>query len=366
MKVICDRAGLVEALKLTSAVVVSRTPKPVLTCVKLTASDSALTLAATDLEVAIRLTTAKVEIAEPGEVLLPADKLTQIVDTAVEPTVSIETEEDAAHIRGADSHFKIYGFSPGDFPPVPEFEDEPDFETGAGQLSQLIHQTIYATARENSRYAINGVLIEREGKQLNVVATDGHRLALAKGTCKVARSDNRAAIIPTKALQLLLRLLHDPDGTVKVKIAENRALISTGDAVLTSNLVEGNFPPFRDVIPKDGDKKATVSTDVMASAVRRAALLTNEESKGVSLSLDSDGLTLTSRAPEMGEAQIKVDLAAYEGEPISVGFNPHYILDALKVAPSDQIILDMKAPNKPGILRSGSDFLYVIMPVSLE
>ena len=366
MKVICDRAALVDALKLASAAVVSRTPKPVLTCVKLTAADGSLTLASTDLELAIRITTAKVDIGEPGEALIPADKLTQIVDTAEDPTVSIETEGDAAHIRGRDSHFKVFGYPPADFPPVPEFDGEPDFETNAEQLCQLINRTIYATARENSRYAINGVLIEREGKQLNIVATDGHRLALAKGNCKVAKSDNRSAIVPTKTLQLVLRLLHDSDATVKVKIADNQVLFDTPDALLASNLVEGNFPPFRDVIPKDGDKKVTLATDLLASAVRRAALLTNEESKGVRLSIDDEGLTLSSRAPEMGEAEIKVDVSAYDGEPIAVGFNPHYILDALKVAPADQVNLDLKAPNKPGVLRGGKDFLYVIMPVSLE
>jgi len=366
MKLICDRVALLEALKLASAVVVSRTPKPVLTCVKLTADESSLKMVATDLEVALHLKTSKVEVAEPGEVLVPADKLTQIVDTAVDPTVSIETEDDAAHIRSQDAHFKIYGYPPADFPPMPQFEGDPDFETSAGQLRQLINQTIYATARENSRYAINGVLIEREGKHLNVVATDGHRLALAKGDSKSARTDNRSAIIPTKGLQLILRLLHDSDTLVKVKIADNQAMFDTGDAVLLSNLVEGNFPPFRDVIPKDGDKKATLATGVLASAMRRAALLTNEETKGVRLSVDGDGITLSSRAPEIGEAEIKVELPAFEGEAIDIGFNPHYILDALKVVSSDQVVFDLKAPNKPGVIRSGSQFLYVIMPVNLQ
>ena len=212
MKVICDRGALVESLNVIGGVVVTRTPKPVLTCVKLTAEKDALTLAATDLEVALRLTTPRVEVSDPGEALVPADKLTQIVRESVDPTLTLETEQESVHITGADSHFKVFGQTVKDFPPVPQFKGDADFEIEAGELTRLIHQTIYATARENSRYAINGVLIERDGKKLSVVATDGHRLALARGDCSAAKENGGAhsAIIPTKALNLLLRLFGRP------------------------------------------------------------------------------------------------------------------------------------------------------------
>jgi DNA polymerase-3 subunit beta len=130
--------------------------------------------------------------------------------------------------------------------------------------------------------------------------------------------------------------------------------------------VDGNFPPYKDVVPKDGDKKASVSTDLFISGVRRAALLTNEESKGVRMAFAPGGLTLRSRAPEMGEAEINVDLAEYAGEPLEIGFNPGYLLDALKVVDENQVQLEFNAPNKPGVLRTGPNFLYVIMPVNLQ
>ncbi|MEE9211299.1 MAG: DNA polymerase III subunit beta [Phycisphaeraceae bacterium] len=366
MKVICDRSALVESLNLVGGVVVSRTPKPVLTCVKLTAESGGLTLAATDLEVAVHLTTPRVEVADQGQALVPADKLNQIVRESVDPTLTLETEKDLTHIKGQDSHFKLMGYPVGDFPPVPEFEGDADFEIVAGELHRLIAQTIFATARENSRYAINGVLVDRDANKLSVVATDGHRLAMATGTCRAAGDGKRTAIVPTKALQLLLRLLDDGEQTVRVKVADNQILFATETAVLASNLVEGNFPPYKDVVPKDGDKKATLGTDILASAMRRAALLTNEESKGVRLSFTKDGLTVTSRAPEMGEAEIGVECPKYDGDPIDIGFNPYYILDALKVADEDEITLEFKAPNKPGIIKTGPNFLYVVMPVNLQ
>ncbi len=366
MKVICDRGALVEALNLVGGAVVSRTPKPVLTCVKLTANDGSLTLAATDLEVAVRFTTLRVEVQEAGEALVPADKFRQIVSESLDATLTLESDQEATHIRGQDSHFKVLGYPVGDFPPLPQFTGDADFTISSHELGSLVSRTIYATARENSRYAINGVLIEREGNKLAVVATDGHRLALARGTCEATRADNRAAIVPTKGLNMLQRFLGDEDQPVKVKIADNQILFLTETALLASNLVEGNFPPYKDVIPRDGDKKATLATQPLMSAVRRAALLTNEESKGVRMSFKKDGLTLSSRAPEMGEAEISVDLPAYEGEPVDIGFNPAYMLDVLKVVTTDQVTLDLRAGNKPGVVRSGDDFLYVLMPVNLQ
>lgn len=365
MKVICDRGALAEALNLASGAVLPRSPKPVLLNVKLTAGNGVVTLAATDLEVALHIAVSQVEVQKEGATLLQADKLTAIVRESVDPTLTIESDEEAGHIRGTDSHFKIFAQSVDEFPPVAPFEGQADFEMNAGQLNDLVARTIFATARETSRYAINGVLMEREGKKLNMVATDGRRLALARGTCNNASKEAVECIVPTRALQLLGRLLSDPSATVRVKISENQAHFATDTATLTTNLVEGNFPPYKDVIPKDQDRKAVIASDVLASAVRRAALLTNEESKGVRFAFSADGLKLSSRAPEMGESEVNVAVESYSGEPVEIGFNPQFVTDAMKVVDSDQVTIELKASNKPGTLRVGNDFLYVIMPVSL-
>ncbi len=370
MKVTCDRGALVESLTLVGGVVVARTPKPVLRCVKLSAQDGLLFLASTDLEVSVRVSTPRVEVTESGEALVPCDKLVQIVRESVDPTLELVVEKDVAHIRGPDSHFQIYGQAVSDFPPDPQFTGDPDFQINAGQLSQLIGKTIFAAARETSRYAMNGVLLEREGKKLTVVATDGRRLALAKGDCgsikDSADTAKHAAIIPTKALHMLQRLFVDADQDVRVRIADNQIVFGTDQMVLSSNLVEGNFPPYKDVVPKDGDRKATLNTEIFARAVRRAALLTTEESKGVRMAFTGDGLTISSRAPDLGEAEVRADVVSYEGEPVEIGFNPQFVLDALKVVDGDEVVLDLKAANKPGLMRSGSNFLYVVMPVNLQ
>lgn len=366
MKVICDRSALVDALNLVGQVVAQRTPKPALTCVRLTAAEGTLSLDATDMEVSIRLATSRVEVAEPGEALIPASKLNDIVREAHDPTLTITTQQEQAEITGQDSRFKIFGYPISDFPELSSTEGDPDFTVSAAELHRLVALTIFATARENSRYAMSGVLFDREKNKLCVVATDGHRLALAKGSCSGGTDQPVTAIVPTKALTLLLRLFDDAEQTVAVKVKDGQIVFASEQAVLTSKLQEGNFPPYKDVIPKDGDKKATLATDLLISGIRQAALLTNEESKGVRMAFADNALTLSSRAPEMGEAEIKVELPEYQGEPLDIGFNPTYLLDALKVVDESQVHFEFKAGNKPGVMRTGPNFLYVIMPVNLQ
>ncbi len=395
MKVICDRGALLDAINLISGAVAARTPKVQLTCVKLSATKKGnageLTLLATDAEISLRLKLAQVDVQQAGDALIPADKLRQIISAEdSEPTLTLETENEMMHIKGQDAHFKVFGYNVADYPPVPEIagviagsdanKAKAVFSQNAGALAATVSRTLFATARENSRYAINGVLMKRDGKKMEMVATDGRRMAMCRATLTGASDKDAKAIsciVPTKALNMLMRLIGNPDDQVQIAITDNQVFFGVGaatgksethHAVLSSTLVEGTFPPYEDVIPKDQDKKVTFDRDVVSSAVRRAALLTNEESRGVRMAFKSKGkqLELSSRAPEMGEARVEVGLAGYEGEDIEIGFNPTFITDALKVMNDPQVIMELKAPNKPGVIKSGADFVYVVMPVNLQ
>jgi DNA polymerase-3 subunit beta len=370
MKLVCSRDALAETLSIAGSVVASRSPAPVLLCLRLVAKDGLLTISATDTEIGLELGIAEVDIQEDGEALIPADKLNQIVRSSSDDSISIHVKGTEALITGKDSKFKVFGYATSEFPGVQQFDEENiAFESDTSTMRRLIGRTLFATAVENSRYAINGVLLEREGRHLRLVATDGRRLAVARGECASAADDNSTLIIPSKALNVLSRLMSDPDEPVRVAATRTQVLFRVGEGpgapVLSSNLVEGSFPPFEDVIPKDQDKRVSFNAVALTSAVRRAALLTNEESKGVRLSFDASTLTLSSRAPEMGEAEIKVELDEYSGEPIEIGFNPTYLTEALKHADSENIMIELKAPNKPGVIKVGNDFTYVVMPVSL-
>ena len=367
MKVICNRGALLEALTVSGTVVASRTPKPSLQCVKLSALEKSLTVMATDLEVAIRYIDHQVQIDEPGEALVPADKMRDIVRESVDDTLSIEIAGDNAIIKGQDSNFKIFTQNVAEFPPIPDFEGEPQFEVAGGHLKQLIGQTLFAAAKESSRYAFNGVLVNVKGKKISLVATDGRRLAMAKGDLVSDNSgkDGVRAIVPAKALTLIDKLVDDPEEAVGFQIKENQILVHTSSATLTSSLVEGQFPPFEDVIPKDCDKKMTASTADFLAKIRLASLLTTEESKGVRLAFSKKGLVLSSRSPESGEATVNFP-CKFEGSDVEIGFNPTFLIEALRVVDSDDISLELTAANRPGLLKGGQDFLYVIMPVNLQ
>ena len=369
MKLICDRLSLSDALTMASGVVASRTPTPVLTCLKLVAKAGTLQISATDSEIGLVITVPNVDVKEDGEALIPADKLNQIVRACDDSTVTLSVDRTLATISTEGSTFKVFGYEPREFPGVRRAGDRSDFEVDAGTLRRLVHRTAFATARDDSRYAISGVLVDRKKSQLRLVATDGRRLAVARGSCKGGDGDS-TFIVPTKALNALLKLMADPDASVKVLRDGNQVFFQVGDAAsgatLVSSVDERAFPPFEDVIPKEHDRRATCDAGELVGAIRRASLLTNEESKGVRLSFAQKQLTLTSRAPEMGESEVRIDGVAYQGEPIDIAFNPTFILDVLKVIDSEQVIIEMKAPNKPGVIKVGADFTYVVMPVSLQ
>jgi DNA polymerase-3 subunit beta len=377
MKLVCDRLSLSDALTMASGVVAARTPRPVLLCLKLVAkksgSDNLLQISATDGEIGLVISVPNVDIKEEGEALIPADKLNQIVRACDDSTVSISVDRTLATISTESSTFKVFGYEPREFPGVRRAGDRTDFEVDAGTLRRLVNRTIFATAREDTRYAFNGVLVERKKSQLQLVATDARRLALARGSCKGGEGDGAkdlSFIVPTKALNALMRLLTDPDAAVRVSRDGTQVTFVVGDAAsgatLVANVDERNFPPFNDAIPKDHDRRATCDAGELGGAIRRASLLTNEESKGVRMSFNGKQLTLTSRAPEMGESEVRIDGVAYQGEPIDIAFNPTYILDVLKVIDSEQVVIEMKGPNLPGAIKVGADFTYVVMPVSLR
>ncbi|MDP7005087.1 MAG: DNA polymerase III subunit beta [Phycisphaerales bacterium] len=370
IKANCEREALVDAMALITGVVAGRTPTPALQCVRVIGDDGRLTLAATDTEVSLTLSIDRVELEQDGEVLVPADKLSQIARSCDDNTLDIVGDDDAMVVRSSDSRFKVFGFPISEAPDIACFEDtEPDFTIECDVFRTLMERTTFAAATDHSRYAINGVHLDLDGSQVRLVATNGHRLALATGACN-NNTDKKDCIIPTKAMTLLKRLLSDGDGSVAVKVESGRVVFHVDNgsgctSTLTSNLVEGTFPPFEDVIPKDLDRKVVINRGALHRAVRRAHLMTNEESRGVRLIFNDATLKIKSQAPETGEAEIEVPIESFTGETLEIAFNPVYIMDALKVITADEVTIELKKSEKPGLVRSGNNFIYIIMPVNL-
>ncbi|HOW69163.1 MAG TPA: DNA polymerase III subunit beta [Phycisphaerae bacterium] len=365
MHAIVNRSGLVEVLNLATSVVASRTPKDILKSVRLTTTDDGLLISATDLEVGLRGVVRQVEVKSPGESLLPADKLMQIARESMDETLSIEDDGEKCHITGQDSIFDIYGHDPHEYPPVPDLEGPADLEIDSQVLHRLIERTVFSVAKENTRYAINGVLWEKRGRKLSLVATDGRRLAWATGsTERVNSDDDRKMIVPAKTVSVLQRVLGSIEQQVAVQFSDNQVVVAGAGYTVSSALVEGHFPPYEEVIPQDNDKRIELPTESFLSAVRRASLLANDQSKGVRLHFGDGKLVLSSRAPEQGEATVSM-VVDYAGPPLEIGFNPVFLTEALRVAASPIVTAELKDGMRPGIFRVGGDFVYLVMPVSL-
>ncbi len=363
MKFSINRSEFADALAVAVSVAASRTTKQSLRGVLLDAHDDYLLVTATDLEVGVRLHVTQVQVESVGRTLVPADKISQIVRESSDEILQLELDDQVLHLRGGDSHFQIFALEADDFPPVPRLEEEPDFDLDVTSLRRMTEWTVFAAARENTRYAINGILWDRKGEQLTMVATDGRRLA--KAVHSVTAGDDRWAIVPAKGMQLFTRVIPESDEKVAVKITSNQILLQTPRATVSCVLLEGHFPKYEEVIPDDLDKTVICDTHDMHSAVRRVSLLANEESRGVRMAFSKGSLKLTSRAPEQGEAVISLPIR-YDGGEFEIGFNPTFLSDVLRVVSEDQVEFDFREPNRPGVFRQGDDFLYVIMPVSLS
>jgi DNA polymerase-3 subunit beta len=367
MRLNFNRTALADALGILTSVVPSRTPKPILRCVQVTADQKGVRICATDLEVGINYLVSEVQVEEAGEVIVPADRLTAIVRESTDEVLSLRAEDGTCKIEGADSHFTIYGQEPGQYPAVPSFDAQADIEITLGNLQAGIRQCLFATAKESTRYALNGVLWEIKGKKLSLVATDGRRLARCRVSLASAPTEQIAkakVIVPAKTMTLLDKLGGSEKDMVMVKLVDNQILFNCANVVISSNLVEGNFPKYEDIIPEGYDKKLVLSTEAVLSAVRRSALLTSEESRGIKLSIGKNSLVFSGRAPEAGDAQVDMPID-YKAEPIEIGFNPQFLIEALRVIKTSEFELELGQADRPGLIKSGANFLYVLMPINL-
>ena len=364
MKVLCQTDKLLEALQVVSAAVVTRTPKPALQCVLVEVQSDNMTLVATDLQVGIRYQLDQVTVEAPGKGLIPADRFLAIVRECPDKTLTLAIQGDACRIDTSDSHFTLNTSDVESFPTVPESDGPDGLKITAGTLRSMIHRTLFAAARESSRYAINGVLWAAEGKNLLMVATDGRRLAQVRAPL-VAGTSEITAIVPVKTMTLLDRCLAETDQEVIICFQENRIVAKLPRVTLSSTLVEGTFPKYQEVVPHDCTIKVQLKTEALLSALRRAALLTTENSQGVRIQFSKKRAVLTGRAAETGEGTVELAIE-YPYDDLEMGFNPHYLVEALRVVGTEEVSLELKAANTPGLVRAGEDFLYVVMPVNLS
>ncbi len=368
MKTICHREGLLSACQLASAAVAARDIKPILKNLKALVADDRCTLMATDLELGIRLEVRGIKVEEPGEALLPTARLISILREATDDELVIEASPDACFIRGTSVEFEMPGEDPAAFPDIPSFAEEKYHEITAGLLREMTRRTIFAAATaENSRFgATTGILIELEDDKATMVATDGRRLALASGAAHSHgghTTKGQMPVIPAKAMMLLERNLTEPDEKVLISLRPNEVLMKTERAMIYSRLVEGRFPNYKQVLPAKHGAKIPLTVGPFLSAVRQAAIMTDEESKRVTFSFAKKKLTLQARGAESGRSKIEMPVE-YDGKAIEISFDPKFLVDMLRVLePDTQLMLEVTDSSTPAVFRNEPNYLYVVVPL---
>lgn len=369
MKLRCHRPSLQAAFHVLGGVVPSRTPREILTCSKLQVSQGQAVLIGTDQEIGVRYELPGIEAEQDGEALLPTARMASILREVQEDAVDIELEGDAVWIRSPHSEFRLSGRDPLEFPDVPAFEDQAYHALPAGTLREMIRRTIFATEAESTRYALGGILVEFTAGTLTLAATDTRRLAVASGPCRRVGEANLAGewhVVPTKAMALAERSLIDEAEEVSLAVHTNDALVRSSRLTIYSRLVEGRFPRYRDVIPRDAQVKLDLVAGPFHAAVRQAQIVTDSESRGVDFTFDTGMLTLRSRAADIGESRVELPLS-YDGPALTVTFDPRFVSEFLRVLePESQVRLELTGPENPAVLRVGDDYTYVIMPLARE
>ena len=373
MKALCKRKELLAAFGMVSGVVPARSPKPILQNVKLVADpDLGTILMATDLEVGIRHKVLGVRAYEPGSVILPTNKMQQILATSRDDELDIETEGDHLIVRGRSAHFRLPSEDASLYPEVPDFGATSYHVVSAADLRRLIRRTMFATDVESTRYALGGVLIELDAESITMVGTDGRRLAKMSAAAEAengAVSPTGSPVIPVKALKLIDRNLDDPDLTVHIAVqAGSAVLIRTSDqgAVIYSRLVEGRFPRYQDVFPADVEVKIPLDVALLRQAVEQASIVTSDESRGVDFKFAGDTLTLSSQAADVGESKVTMPIV-YEGKEVEITFDPRYLTDALKTIDDDAMITAELIDHKnAAVFKTEDRYAYVVMPLTRD
>jgi DNA polymerase-3 subunit beta len=370
MKITVQRDALATAFQFAAAVAPQRSPKPILRCVKLDCrADDACTVVATDLDVGIRYQLAGVTVESPGAVLLPAAEFSEILREATDETLRIEEQENGVHVSGLTCEFELGREDPLHFPDLPDLKKDHGSKVKAGSLATMVKRTVFAAAHENSRYALNSVLLEQSDGKLRMIATDGRRLAMMEGDAVDSSANKKGdtgndTLLSPKALALLQRIPMDPEDTVEIVVRANDSLFRTEKFQIYSRLVEGKFPKYQDVIPPDSKVRCNLLAGRFAVGLRQSKIVTSQDSRGVEFEFDEGQLMLSSRGKDSGRSEIRIPVG-YESESAKLTFDPQLFLDALKVLDSEvELTLKLSDSRRATVLTTPDKYSYLVMPLT--
>ena len=356
-------------------VVASRSTMPILSNVLIEAEEEHISLTTTNLDLGIRCRI-KADVSDTGSITLPVRKLATIVKELPVNEVFLETNKsNQAKITSGGSLFKIMGIGSEEFPPLPTFENRKVFELSQDEIVNMLKSVSYAQSTDENRYILNGVYFNFADEKLTLVATDGRRLGLTGLELEVSEENAGSLILPAKTVAELERLMGKGE---KVNIAFNDrqaafeiGLDEAGDSglvdhlYLVSKIVEGNYPNYRQVIPKETEHRVKIERELMLECVHRAALVTSDKSNSVKIKISKNLLEISGQSTEYGESHESMAIA-YDGPEVQVAFNPQFLMEPLKALTKDEVFFEFKDELSPGLFKTLDNFICVIMPLRLN
>ena len=364
MKFSAARDVLLKPLQAVIGVVERRQTMPILSNVLIVARGNELAVTATDLEVEL-VAQAEVNVEAGGEITVSGRKLLDICRALPDGSrVDISLSGEKIVVRSGRSKFSLATLPAAEFPTVEDIKAGQSIKVDQEVLGRLIEKTYFSMAQQDVRYYLNGMLLETAGKHLRAVATDGHRLALCEARLD-SSFEEQQVIVPRKGVLELQRLLGG-DGSVNVELGANHVRIQLDGIRFTSKLIDGRFPEYERVIPKESSNELTADREAFRGALQRTAILSNEKYRGIRLIIRDSGVVLQAHNPEQEEAEEELEVS-YSGEDIEIGFNVNYLLDALGGVEGEQVTMSVLDGNSSCLIRQpGSDECkFVVMPMRL-
>ena len=363
MKFTIDRSSFLEVLSKVQNVVPSRSTLQILSNALLQAENGSLILTTTDLDISVRCK-AEAVVEEEGATTLPIRRLVSIVRELSETAISVEVDEnDVATLQCGASYFKIVGLPPRDFPPVPVPESSISYQLDGGVFREMLRKTFYAVSMDETRRILTGVLLSFKDGKLTTVATDGRRLALVEHEVEFPPETEKDMVLPCKTVSELQRLLED-DTELRIFSEKTQAIFVHGNTTLSTKLIDGTYPNYRQVIPSAFDERVTLAREDLLTALKRVSVVTTDKSNATVLTFGNNQLTIHTQTPEIGEARETIPVK-YAGKEITVSFNPEYIMDPLRNIDTDEIYIELSNGHSPAMIKCELPFLYVLMPLRI-
>ena len=367
MKITASTSELLHHLQTLARVASTRSAIQALSGVKIAAAEGSIELQATDTDLSIRMPM-NGTVDKPGAVVLPARLLLEVVRQlgAGEVTLELRGEEQDVEVQSGTAQYHLRALRLEDFPELPESGGDTQIAMPAEAFVETIARVSRSASRDETRPILTGVLVSASGKELRMVATDSYRLSVKETALENELKESFEANVPARALEELARLLEPETETISISVKSNQIVFEIGSVALSSRLIDGQFPNYQQLLPDAFEHELTISTEEFLTVARRIALMAQKNAP-LRLGFTDGELTLSAQTPDVGEAKDTLPVP-FAGEPLEIGFNPEFLVAGLESTTSDDVILKLINPLRPGLIvaADGSGFLYLIMPIRLN